>query len=590
MATPSNFEQEALELINRARADSYGEIARLIPGAAPLTGANKDITAALNSFGVSVETLKAQLTGIAAVAPLAWNSTLSDAALYHSTLLIQADQQSHQVAGEAALGDRVKVFGYSNFTGVGENVFAYSTSALQSHAGFYIDWGSTSTGIQDPPGHRHNILRASYTEVGVSAIPENNAATQVGPYVVTQDFGSRSNYKPQVLGVVFRDADNDDFYDAGEGIGGQSVTLIGSAGTFITTTWASGGYQIEAPSGSYSITFSGSGVSTRTSSVTVGTSNVKVDNNDARPIPILIALGQTITGDANANQLNGGPARDVITGGGGDDVIDGGGSADIAIYSGMRSQYFISVSSGKAVVRDTVASRDGTDTLTNVEKLQFSDKTVVSPDSVSAIGIAIADQLSVVYLGRGISYDWRNAMADVVASGASADVLKSFHSAAVADRAFAATDSAQTIVNKTFQNIFGVDASSFEQNAWAATVSAGAVTREALPWAMFNSYLGATNVPDSYKIPAQSRIIAVNAFTNQVNGGAESNLTAVGGASAEAARDWLKSIRTQADAAAKIASVESGLAVISGAGRSGYVNPSNPDLLPLAGVEQTSFL
>lgn len=594
MAAPSNFEQEALELINRARADPYGEIARLITGTSPLTGANRDITAALNSFGVSVETLKAQLTGVAAVAPLAWNSNLSDAATYHSTMLIQADQQSHQVPGEASLGDRVKVFGYSNFTGVGENVFAYSTSALQSHAGFYIDWGESSTGIQDPPGHRINILRASYTEVGISAIAENNPATQVGPFVVTQDFGSRLNYKPQVLGVVYRDADNDNFYDAGEGIAGQTVTLIGSAGTFITTTWASGGYQIEAPSGSYSITFSGAGVTTRTSSVTLGASNVKVDNNDALSKAALLAAGQTLTGDRAANQLTGGLANDVITGGGGNDVIDGGGGVDVAIFAGTRSQYFISVSGGKAVVRDAVASRDGTDTLTNVEKLQFADKTVVSPDSVSAIGIAIADQLSVVYLGRGVSYDWRNATAEVVANGASADVLKSFYAAAVADRAFGASDSVQTIVNKTFQNIFGVDASTFEQNAWAATVSAGVVAREALPWAMFNSYLGASNVPSSYQIPAQSRIIAVNAFTNQVNGAVDASLGGVGVSTAEAARAWLKTIRSQADAAAKVAGVESSVAAIGGgataASLSADIGPSDADLLPLAGVDLTSYL
>jgi len=596
MGAPSNFEQEALELINRARADPYGEIARLITSTSPLTGANRDITAALNGFRVSVETLKAQLTGVAAVAPLAWNSNLSDAATYHSTLLIQADEQSHQVAGEASLGDRVRLFGYTGFTGVGENVFSYSTSALQSHAGFYIDWGSTSTGIQDPPGHRINILRSSYTEVGISAIAENNPATQVGPFVVTQDFGSRSTYKAQIVGVVFRDADSDNFYDAGEGIGGQTVTLLGAGGTYITNTWASGGYQIEAPTGSYTITFSGAGVTTRTSSVTLGSANVKIDNNDALTKAALLAAGQTLTGDSNANQLTGGPANDVITGGGGNDVIDGGAGSDVAIFTGTRGQYFISVSGGKAVVRDTAAARDGVDLLANVEKLQFSDKTVVSPDSVSEIGIAIADQLSVVYLGRGVSFDWRNATADVVANGVSANVLKSFYSVAVADRAFTATDSVQTIVNKTFQNIFGVDASTFEQNAWAATVSAGAVTLEALPWAMFNSYLGATNVPSSYQIPAQSRIIAVNAFTNQVNGSVDASLGGVGPATAEAARAWLKTIRSQADAATKVAGVEASVAAIS-SGRatasfspSAEIGPSDADLLPLTGVELTSIL
>jgi hypothetical protein len=290
-------------------------------------------------------------------------------------------------------------------------------------------------------------------------------------------------------------------------------------------------------------------------------------------------------GTPTANIIKLGGGNDVTVGGGGNDAIDGGKGTDTALYSGTRSQYVVTSTNGVTTVRDLVAGRDGTDTLTNVETLKFTDKSLADPSTLNPIGVAIADQLSVVYLGRGISSDWRNSTASVVANGASDAIQKSFFTAAIADRAFSASDSVQTIVEKTFQNIFGVSASTFEKDAWAATVAGGYVSKEGLPWAMFNSYLGATNVPVSYQIPAQSRIIAVNAFTNAVNGSTDTSLGGPGVAAAEAARAWLKPIRSQADAAGKVIAAESSVAAL-GALAAGPLDGLDP--LPLIGVLETS--
>ena len=47
-------------------------------------------------------------------------------------------------------------------------MFAFGDSVFHSHAGFSIDWGDNPpTGIQDPPGHRDNILAPHWTETGV---------------------------------------------------------------------------------------------------------------------------------------------------------------------------------------------------------------------------------------------------------------------------------------------------------------------------------------------------------------------------------------------------------------------------------------
>ena len=85
---------------------------------------------------------------------------------------------------------------------------------------------------------------------------------------------------------------------------------------------------------------------------------------------------------------------------------------------------------------------------------------------------------------------------------------------------------------------------------------------------MFVSYLGATNVPSTYQVPAQSRIVAVNAFTNELQGTAEKSLGAIGGSAAELGRVWLSSIRLQSDAAAKVSSAAADVALISSASKS----------------------
>lgn len=277
------------------------------------------------------------------------------------------------------------------------------------------------------------------------------------------------------------------------------------------------------------------------------------DNNQLQAVFSLGLTGNDfINGSFGNDVIFGYSGNDSISGNGGNDTIDGGTGNTTSVYRGFSSQYSINVSKGKfTTVIDLVSNRDGFDTLTRVKYLQFLDKTITVRDP---IGIAIADQLSVVYLGRGVSASWRDATSDLVADGASPDMLKAFFSAAIVDRAFSASDSIQTIVNKTFLNIFGVNATFFEQNAWANTVNIGATTKEELPWAMFNSYLGANNVPDNYKIPAQSRIIAANAFTNLATGASETSVGNLGSTNAEAARAWLLPIRNQSDAASKAAS------------------------------------
>ena len=98
------------------------------------------------------------------------------------------------------------------------------------------------------------------------------------------------------------------------------------------------------------------------------------------------ALGNTITGNDGNNELSGldgndsligNGGQDRLIGGDGDDNIDGGdGLCDVAVFNGDRVNYdIVMLPGGGFSVTDNVGS-DGTDTLENVEKLEFDDVTV----------------------------------------------------------------------------------------------------------------------------------------------------------------------------------------------------------------------
>jgi pimeloyl-ACP methyl ester carboxylesterase len=69
-----------------------------------------------------------------------------------------------------------------------------------------------------------------------------------------------------------------------------------------------------------------------------------------------------------------GAGNDRVAGRGGNDFILGGDGFDTAVFRGKRSEYVISnQADGTKRVQDTVANRDGIDTLVDVENLQFAN-------------------------------------------------------------------------------------------------------------------------------------------------------------------------------------------------------------------------
>ncbi len=188
-------------------------------------------------------------------------------------------------------------------------------------------------------------------------------------------------------------------------------SIEGIQGTFFNDTYVATGFsntstnagnngtfnQIEGMGGNDTITGNGNtrvGYFNATAGVTVniqagtadGDTSVGHDTFTGVNSATGSAFADTIIGDGNSNTLNGG---------GGNDTIDGGGGADLAVFAGARgSGYTVSFntpSAGQVQVQDSVAGRDGTDILTNIEVLQFTDQSVLIASGTSGAPIDISD-------------------------------------------------------------------------------------------------------------------------------------------------------------------------------------------------------
>jgi serralysin len=120
---------------------------------------------------------------------------------------------------------------------------------------------------------------------------------------------------------------------------------------------------------------------------------------------LAIAYGVTIenaVGGAGNDALIGNDADNVLYGGAGNDTIDGGGGIDTAVYTGPGSQYVITQQGAAVTVRD-LTGRDGTDTLTNMERLQFADTSValLTNDHLATVLSVVAAVFGTAQLHNG---------------------------------------------------------------------------------------------------------------------------------------------------------------------------------------------
>ena len=422
MPGPSDLEQLFLEYINETRLDPLANAARYITSYSPLTSNNASIQNALTFFGVNGQALLTAYNALTPTGAVAWNENLGTAAEGHSAAMIAAQLQTHQAPGEPSLGTRLTNAGY-NFTSAGENVYAYTQSVIHGHAGFMVDWGNGPNGMQSPAGHRINIMNPTFTEVGIDMTAENDPANPLGPWVVTQDFGTRGKYF--VLGVAYTDTDANRFYSVGEGRADLTVQV---AARTVTST-SSGGYSVEAAQGAATVTLSGGGLASAvTVQATIAGENLKLDvingsvllsshsvNVTSGPISELRGMG------ARGLALTTGAGAQAITGTRADDTLDGGAGAD-NLVGGLGNDTYKVDNAGDLVIEAASAGTDivlasvGHYLFANVENLTLAS----GAGGIFGVGNALANA---IYGNEGANLLVAGDGDDTVGGGAAGDSL-----------------------------------------------------------------------------------------------------------------------------------------------------------------------
>ncbi len=252
---PTAQEVLVMELVNRARANPEAEAARYG------IGLNDGIT------GTAITATPKQ--------PLAHNLLLIDAARTHSQWMLDADIFSHTGMNNSTPSARMSAAGYL-FTGSwmsGENIAWGGTTGssinLTSYALVHHE------GLFKSPGHRVNILEANFRELGIGQKQGNfiSNSTNYLSSMLTQNF-ARSGTSYYLTGVVYKDLNNNEFYDVGEGLSGINISFNGAT----YPVYATGAYSIPVSNGTYNLTISGDALeSVVYRTVQINNANLKVD-------------------------------------------------------------------------------------------------------------------------------------------------------------------------------------------------------------------------------------------------------------------------------------------------------------------------
>ncbi len=209
--------------------------------------------------------------------PLAVNNKLYDSAEFKSQEMATNNYFNHQSETTGVWPNKlVRNFGYqlqSNWEDDNNFVESLAAGHIYGTAVAAMDALIVDAGVPGL-GHRRHLLSTSGDEdkeIGIG-YAKNSNATFESYWTIHL---TRSHPDDRFLtGVTFNDANNNDRYDLGEGIGGVTVSADGQT----TTSNAQGGWSIKVDPGQYNVTASGGGFSgTSFVAATVDTGNVEVD-------------------------------------------------------------------------------------------------------------------------------------------------------------------------------------------------------------------------------------------------------------------------------------------------------------------------
>jgi hypothetical protein len=257
--------------------------------------------------------------------------------------------------------------------------------------------------------------------------------------------------------------------------------------------------------GGGTVTFPGMDSVTHAALPTDGTSSINRGGTIGTNSPTNFAgasgtvQSNVIAGDDGPNNLFGTAGDDVIqaaggndtlTGGAGNDTVDGGSCIDTAVFSGVRSAYTI----GGAVT--SVSGPEGSDTLSSIERLQFSDTNLAfdlgsgqsAGNTVRVIGAAFdANHITPAFVGLGLDlFDAGRSMLEVCQLALGTGLYLSL----------AGSSSNEAFVNTVYKNVVGALPSNAVRDSYVGLLqgSGGTMTQAQLLELAANAGVNATNI------------------------------------------------------------------------------------------------
>jgi serralysin len=198
------------------------------------------------------------------------------------------------------------------------------------------------------------------------------------------------------------------------------------------------------------------------------------------------ANDDVLPGTAAADRIDAGAGVDTMTGGGGNDQLNGGADLDTAVYTGARAAY--QVEHGGV----GVSGPEGTDTLTGVERLKFSDLNLAFDFAAGAPASSTAKLLGAVFGAAAVQNETYAGI------GLGAFDNQGLDYAAVANFAIQAalgpTIDNAALVRLLYTNVVGSAPSAAEVNDFVGLINNGSFTQVTLTMFAADHALNTTRI------------------------------------------------------------------------------------------------
>ena len=195
-----------------------------------------------------------------------------------------------------------------------------------------------------------------------------------------------------------------------------------------------------------------------------------------------------INGNGFDNDLRGGAGNDELEGYAGNDVIDGNGGRDLAYFFGNQSSYTLTLAADAVTVQDRLADGAGTDTLRNVELVEFyteEDRATLDleqfggPAGLDGSDLESFIELYIAYFNRAPDALGLNFWGTAFANGTSlAEMATLFIDQPETQAAYPDGLSNEAFATAVYENVLGRIPDQDGYEFWVGALNSGGVRRD----------------------------------------------------------------------------------------------------------------